>query len=78
MQVVDVVNSSDLQTNIDMPTTAKYQGWSVYGIRRFNKLYDLVTSERNSRLGSKFEEDFLVHCVNQREASMGRSKKRKI
>lgn len=45
------------------PSTAMYQGWSMKGIKRFNELYDLVKVERESTLGSEFEDIYLQYCI---------------
>jgi len=45
------------KTNNSSP--CMYQGWSVHGIRCFNKLLDLAKKERATRLGRDWEEAFL-------------------
>ena len=40
-------------------TCAKYQGWSVEGIRKYNVYFDEIKKERKGNLGVEFEEAFL-------------------
>ena len=67
------------QVSVDssLPTTAKYQGWSVQGIKRFNELYGQVEKERSSRKGLKFESDFLEFCMNGKESTKQKHMKQK-
>lgn len=67
------------ETSNDMPkpSTAKYQGWSVEGIKRFNELYDLVAKERHSMEGKKFEEELLNHNMKAKENTKSKVKARK-
>ena len=54
---------------INTPTTSKYQGWSVAGIKRYNELYGMIDKERKSVVGIEFEEHFLEFCMNGKQAS---------
>ena len=56
-------------------STARCQGWSAYGIKRFNELFDLVEKERMSSYGPQFDKHFLKHCMQARE--QGRKKNSK-
>lgn len=39
-------------------TCAKYQGWSIEGIKKYNIFFEAVEKERNSELGKLFEDTF--------------------
>ena len=56
--------------------TAMYQGWSVQGINRFNKLYNLVGTKCKGPLGNCIEDKFLQYCIENKEESK-KSQKRK-
>ena len=62
---------------INTPTTAKYQGWSVAGIKCYNELYGTIDKERKSLVGIKFEEHFLEFCMNGKQASKHNHLKKK-
>ena len=69
-------NFPNLGTNLSTPSTAKYQGWSNKGIKRFNYLFDQIETERSTTLSTRFEEEFLVYSVTHEE-SKTKSKKKK-
>ncbi len=73
---------SDLNDNkldhVNIWTTAKYQGWSVSGIKRFNELFDLVEKEQASIQGAEFEEKFLKYCIDQKQNGKKTEKKKHI
>ena len=50
--------------NNQMPTTSKFQGWSIQGIRHFNELYDLVAKEQSMDTGADIEKEFsdILYC----------------
>lgn len=58
-------------------TTSKYQGWSVQGIQRFNKLYDMISKEQNLDVGSTFEQAFLTYCLDAKESKSSKRNKNK-
>ena len=60
-----------------LPTTAKYHGWSVQGIKCYNELYGQVEKEQSSCKGLKFENDFLEFCMNGKEATKHKHMKQK-
>ena len=66
-----------LSGGINIPTRAKYQGWSVAGIKCYNELYDMIDKEQKSGPGIKFEEHFLEFCMNGKEASKHNHLKKK-
>src|SRR5687767_3144502 len=45
-------------------TCAKYQGWSIEGLRKYNKLFDAIRAERESPLGNEFEDALLAYSQN--------------
>ena len=53
------------------------QGWSVEGINRFNKLYDLIEKERKDDVGMTFEESFLKSCIEEKDRSDKSNQKKK-
>jgi len=59
------------------PSTAKFQGWSVEGIKRFNELYDIVEKEQQSNLGLTFDKDFIKHCAKEKDALDKKHSKKK-
>ena len=59
-------------------STAKFQGWSIEGIKRFNLIYDVITKERQSENGINFEKEFLMYCISARENKNKTAKKKKI
>ena len=60
------------------PTTSKFQGWSIEGIKQFNELYDLVEKECESENGVSFEESFLLTCIEEKESVSKKRLKGKI
>ena len=67
---------SNSGTKLSTPSTAKYQGWSNEGIKRFNSIFGLIEAERNTSSVIKFEEEFLVYSVTHQESNK-KSKKKK-
>ena len=61
----DIFNSS---------STAKYHGWSVTGIKRFNELFDLIEKERMTALGNSFDSDLIKYSM-EKTTKQKRSKK---
>lgn len=59
-------------------STAKYQGWSNDGIKQFNLLFGQIEAKRSSKFSNKFEEEFLVYCVNNQESSKKMKKKKNL
>jgi hypothetical protein len=56
------------------PTSARCQGWSVDGIKRFNELFDAIEKERVSPIGRVFDNDFLQYSVIERENTRKKQK----
>src|SRR5687768_13039618 len=44
--------------DLSSPTTCKFQGWSVEGIRQFNEIYDFIDKECKSDSGKKLKRSF--------------------
>ena len=59
----DAIDGSSLKGS----TCAKYQGWSVEGIRKYNTYFDEIKAERESSLGQTFEEALLKYSIDYRE-----------
>ena len=68
---------SSIMFGSTLPSTAKFQGWSVEGIKRFNELYDMVEKERQSNLGLMFDKDFIEHCAKEKDALDKKHSKKK-
>ena len=56
-------------------TCARYQGWSLEGIRRYNFLFDAVKAERASPLGIQFDDAFLQYCKENKDDNDKKLKK---
>ena len=69
--------ASTAVVNNEVPTTSKFQGWSIVGIRRFNELYDLIATERNLESGKEFETDFLTYCIAEKNQNWKKRRRRK-
>jgi hypothetical protein len=61
------VNVDCGQAILNVPTSAKYQGWSVDGIKRFNELYDCIDKERSSPIGRLFDDALIQFSVKEKE-----------
>ena len=70
----DQSSNDDTRLN-NNASTAMYQGWSAEGITRFNVLYQEILEERNTTLGSEFDEKFLEYCTGNREDQKRKEKK---
>ena len=51
-------------SNGEIASSRRYQGWSNCGIKRFNKLFDLVKRDRESPHAKQFELCFQDFCVD--------------
>ncbi|HEY9298455.1 MAG TPA: hypothetical protein VIQ31_19280 [Phormidium sp.] len=65
----DVVVENSNDDGARNSTCAKYQGWSVEGIKKYNVYFDEIKEERRSALGVEFEEAFLNYCIEQNDNS---------
>ena len=59
-------------------TCARYQGWSMEGIRKYNFFFDAVKEECASCLGAEFEDAFLQYSKNQKDNTAKKHKKEAI
>ena len=55
-------------------TCAKYQGWLLDGIKKYNQYFDAVKAERFSTLGPKFEDALLEYSIGCKEISNKKQK----
>jgi hypothetical protein len=55
------------QVVLDISTSARYQGWSVSGIKRFNELFDCIEKERASPIGRLFDDALIQFSVKEKE-----------
>jgi hypothetical protein len=70
----EACNSDYSQGGLNFPTSARYQGWTVSGIKRFNELFDAIEKERASCIGSAFDKEFLQYCIDEREQTTNKQK----
>src|SRR5687768_13222426 len=68
-------NGSDVDNECLHSTCAKYQGWAIAGIKKFNYYFDAVRAERESELGAEFEEALMICCLNDRNDSCKKPRK---
>ena len=67
--------SEKVKSNLKQSSTcAKYQGWSIEGIRKFNFFFDAVKLERESTAGEEFEDALLQYSKDY----MNNSKKKSV
>ena len=66
---------TNFQNNQNCSTTAKYHGWSVTGIKRFNELFDAIGKERLTATGKEFDAELQKYSMEQKEKM---KKKQKI
>lgn len=57
------VGQAKSSTEVHSPTTSKFQGWSVAGIKQSNNLYDHIVEEQNSEIEIQFKNNFLLYCI---------------
>ena len=67
---VQVIESSGNDINKRDSTCARYQGWSLEGIKKLNIFFDAVKAECASLLGTEFEEAFLQYSKDTKDNSL--------
>src|SRR5688572_21577831 len=69
-------NGTNDETEVKGSTCAKYQGWSVVGIRKYNTFFDAIKKEQESQIGHEFEDALLQYSKDNKEKSNKKNEKK--